>query len=229
MEDKFLRTALFGAMTANAYRLGTVLTLGWFWPQVGGCYVLYRGSSTYEIEFENVLAVATLNAREISPPTYVQHSNGTTYFYVVRAVNGCGDEENTLSAAAKVVIDADGDLAKPQPNNILEARVKRTASNRVQFLWFYCPLDQQSPPACFKIYHDGGTGQIDYENPLAVIGYRGRRFYSWESASLESGTHLFCIKAEDSAGAQSSQSSQIEMQFSATCPEAVDILSMEAV
>jgi len=229
MENRFLRAVLFGGMTANGYRLGTVLTLGWFWPRVGGCYVLYRGSSTYEIEFENVLAIASLNAREISPPPYVQHSNSTTYLYVVRAVNGCGDEENTLSAAAKVVIDAGGDLARPQPNNIFEMRVKRIASNRVQFLWFYCPLDQQSPPACFKIYSDGGTGQIDYEDPLAVVGYRGRRFHSWESASLEPDRYLFCIKAENAAGVQSKRSLQIEMQLDGASPDALDILTAEAI
>ena len=43
METKFLKAALFGGMTADAFKLGTVLSLGWFWLRTAGCHIIYRG------------------------------------------------------------------------------------------------------------------------------------------------------------------------------------------
>lgn len=229
MEKMWLKEALFAGQTSNAFKLGTVLALGWFWPRVGGCSVLYRGSSMGSIDFANILTVDEADAGQISPPSYVQHNVISTYFYVVRRVNNCGDQEHTLSAAVKVSIDADGNLAQPQPNGIFGARVRQVAGNKIQLVWYYCPIEQQSAPACFKVYYDGGTGQVDYENPVTTIQYAGRRFYSFESAGLEAGEYLFCIRVEDAAGVENGSWAQLRIQLQTTNPDAIDILSAEAV
>ena len=62
MELKFLREALYNGMTANAFKLGTVLTGGWFWMRIGGCSVLYRGPGMSEINFDDLLAVSANSA-----------------------------------------------------------------------------------------------------------------------------------------------------------------------
>lgn len=229
MESKFLKDALFSGMTANAFRLGTVLTCGWFWPRVAGCSVLYRGNSMERIDFANILTVAEVDACQISSPSYVQHNSGSTYFYVIRRVNNCGDQEHTLSAAVKVSIDADGDLAKPRPNNIFEVRAEQVDGNKIGLVWYYCPLGQRQKPVCFKIYTDAGTGQVDYENPVATISYAGRRFYSYQSSSLDAGKYLFCIRAEGAGGTESGSSAQIRIQLDTDGPPAVDILDVETV
>jgi hypothetical protein len=134
MEAVWLREALFAGMTANAFKLGTVLTLGWFWPRVTGCCLLYRGKSMEAIEFGRILAVAEAYALEISVPPWVAHDSESTYFYVVRVANGCGEAEQTLAAAVKVLIGADGDLAEPPPNRILEAKSRQVDGNRIQLV-----------------------------------------------------------------------------------------------
>ncbi len=227
METKWLKEALFSGMTANAFKLGTVLTLGWFWPRVTGCSALYRGNSMKTIDFANVLAVADADAYEISPPSYVQHNSSSTYFYVIRRANNCGDEECTLAAAVKVVIDADGELAQPRPNSIFEVKAEQVTGSKIQLVWFYCPIDQESKPVCFKVYYDARTGQIDYENPLAVIRYAGRRFYNYRSDTLDAGRYLFAIRAEDAAGTENASLARIRIQLDTTSPDAVDILSAE--
>jgi len=227
METKWLKEALFSGMTANAFKLGTVLTLGWFWPRVTGCSVLYRGSSMEAIDFANILTVAEAEAHEISPPSYIQHNNNSTYFYVIRRVNNCGEQEYTLAAAVKVTIDTDGELAQPQPNSIFEVRAKQVAGSKIQLAWFYCPIDQKSKPVCFKIYYDAGTGQIDYETCIAAIRYASRRFYSYQSGILEAGRYLFAIRTEDSAGTKDSSLAQLRIQLDTTSPDAIDILSIE--
>jgi len=229
METLWLKEALFAGMTANAFKLGTILTLGWFWPRITGCSVLYRGSSMKAIDFANILTVTEADAREISPPIYIQHNNSSTYFYVIRRVNNCGDQECTLSATAKVAIDTDGELAQPQPNSIFEVRAEQVAGNKIQLVWFYCPIDQKSKPACFKVYYDAGTGQIDYENSIAVIHYVGQTFYNYQSDTLDTNRYLFAIRAKDVTGTENASLAQLSIQLNATSPDAINILSTEAV
>ena len=229
METMWLKEALFTGMTSNSFRLGIVLPLGWFWSRVKGCSLLYRGNSMDVIDFDNILAAAEPDASQIQPPSYAVHDSDTTYFYVVRRANSCGDQEHSLSAAVKVSIDANGELVALGPNSIFAVRAKQAASNRVELLWFYCPLEQESEPVCFKIYWDGGTGQIDYENPISTIGYAGRMFYVYQSGILDAGRYLFAVKAEDAAGNESASSALMGIQVNATSPDAIDILSAETL
>jgi len=228
MESRWLRQALFGGMTANSFKLGTVLGRGWFWMRVAGCCVLYRGPTMEQIDLADILAASEQDADTISPPNYIPHNTETTYFYVVRRVNNCGYEEQTLSAAAKVAIDAQGELARPVPNKIFIFRCDQVDADKIELLWFYSPIAQQSPPVCFKIYYDGGTGQIDYENPLTVISYEGQRFHSWRSNALQAGRYLFALRAEDAAGVENISWAQMQVQLDMTGPETAVILGTEA-
>lgn len=228
-ERNWLKEALFNGMTANAFKLGTTLSLGWFWVRIGGCSALYRGSGMEEIDFVNVLAVAESEACEISGPSYIPHNIGSTYFYVARQFNNCGYQEHTLAAAVKVSIDSNGNLAVPQPNNIFSSKVEQVNGNKIQLVWFYCPLAQKSQPVCFNVYYDNRTGQINYQNPLATIGYKGRKFYSHQTSALEAGKYLFAIRPEDASDIENSSLAQLRIQFDTTDPEVVDILKAEAV
>jgi hypothetical protein len=228
-ERNWLREALFNGMTANAFKLGTTLSLGWFWVRIAGCSILYRGSSMEEIDFVNVLAVAESEACEISGPSYIPHNSGSTYFYVIRRFNNCGYQEHTLAAAVKVSIDSNGNLAEPQPNKVFSSKVEQVSGNKIQLVWFYCSLAQKSQPVCFNVYYDNRTGQINYQNPLATISYKGRKFYSFQSSTLEAGKYLFAIKAEDAGGIENSSLARLRIQLDNTNPDAVDILRAEAV
>lgn len=229
METKFSKEALFGGMTANAFKLGTVLSLGWFWTRVAGVCILYRGVSMEAVEFSDILSVAETDAEQIAPPEYITHPSNSTHFYVVRKTNNCGEQEHTLTAAVKIVLDTDGDLASPAPNNIFEARADQKANSKVKLLWYYCPLEQKSVPVCFKVYYDASTGLIDYENPIAVIDYIGRKFYSYESNTLEAGRYLFAIRTEDSVGTENRSLTQLRLQVDSAAPDQIEILSVKVV
>ncbi len=229
IERNWLREALFNGMTANAFKLGTTLSLGWFWVRVAGCSVLCRGSSMGEIDFVNILAVSEKNALEISPSSYISHNSGSTYFYVVRRFNNCGYQECTLAASVKVSIESNGELAEPQPNKVFDSEAELVDGNKIQLVWYYCPLEQKSQPTCFNVYYDGRTGQIDYENPLAIIGYKRRKFYSYQCGALEAGRYLFAIRTENASGKENSSLARLRIQFDPTNPAAIDILSVEGV
>jgi len=229
MEIRLLRNTLFSGMTSNGFKLGTALTLGWFWVRVAGCSLLYCGKSMKRIDFENILTVVGLQASSISPPDYVQHNKDTSYYYVLRRCNVCGDEEQTLAAAAKVLIDADGELSRPQPNSIYEIKAQQVDGNKVRLIWYYCPIEQQSAPVHFKVYCDAASGQIDYENPIATICYAGKKFYSYQSDSLSAEEYLFAVRTEDAAGAENHSLAQIRIQLNTVNPNAFNILNIEAI
>ncbi len=229
MDARFLKDALFAGQTGNAFKLGTVLTLGWFWTRDTGCSVLYRAAGMEQIDSAQVLAVADLDADTISPPDYLPHDDNENYFYVVRRVNGCGYQEHTTAAAVKVSIDADGNPAEPQPNKIFAGLAEQTDGKKVWLVWYYCPVGQKAGPARFLIYCDGGTGQINYENPIADTDYDRRRFYSCVTDALGAGRYLFAIRAVDAGGTENTSLAQLEIQLNTTNPDAIDILSAKAV
>jgi hypothetical protein len=229
MESRFLRDALFAGCTSNAFKLGTALSLSWFWSHITGCSLLYRGPSMEQIDFMNILVEAEMNADTISPPIYLPHDSNSTYFYAVRRVNGCGYEEKTLSAAVKVSISGDGELARRQPNKIFICRAKQIEGNKIQLIWYYCSIEQQTKPVRFKVYSDAGTGQIDYDNLIATISYRDRRFYSYLSDILQAGRYLFAIRAEDAEGVEDSSLAQLKVQLQVVSPDVIDILSIKAI
>jgi len=228
-QGTWLKEALFAGMTANAFKLGTTLSLGWFWMRVEGCSALYRGGSMSCIEFESILSVGNPDAGSISPPGCIPHDSSSTYFYVVRRFNRCGIREDTLAGAVKVSIDTNGDLAAPQPNNMFSSTAAAAEGDKVRLTWFYSPLEQKSGPARFNIYCDNRTGEIDYDNPICVISYRGRRFYSYKSSALAAGRYLFAIRAQDVDGAENISPGPLRVQVSAASPDAIDIVSVEAV
>jgi hypothetical protein len=229
IEQDWLLAALFGGMTANAFKLGTALALGWFWMRRSGCSALYRGPTIDQIDFTNALTVAEQDAGQISPPSYAAHGSNSTYFYAVRRFNNCGYQERTLAAVAKVAIDADGNLAAPVPNNIFAAAAEQVEGSKVLLTWFYCPLQQESEPVCFRIYHDATSGQIDYQNPLATISYQGQKFYAYLTGPLAVGRYLFAIRAEDAQGVQNGSLARLIIQLVTEIAEATDILSAESV
>lgn len=225
----WLSDVLFNGMTANAFKLGTTLSLGWFWVRLAGCSVLFRGSDMNQIEFAEMLVVADQDTATISTPDYLPHESDTTYFYVTRRFNHCGDSELTLNAATKVSIDANGELAKPHPNKIFALKAKQVDGNKIRLIWFYCPLEQESPPTRFNVYYDHATGQIDYENTLATIEYKGQKFYSYTSGTLQPDRYLFAIKAEDADGNPHGPPAILTIELDDTALDGIDILAVETV
>ncbi len=229
IEMSWLREALFNGMTANAFKLGTALSLGWFWARIAGCSALYRGYNMEEIDFAKILAVTEQDDCEISPPKYIPHSSGATYFYIIRRFNSCGYQERTLAAAVKFSIESNGEPAEPKPNKVFDSISGPIDGSKIRLVWFYCPIEQKSQPICFNVYYDSRTGQIDYQNPLAKIGYKGQKFYSFQSGTLEAGKYSFAIRAEDSGGLENSSLAQLKFQLDTINLNAINIVRAEAV
>ncbi len=228
MDSKFF-DSLYEGDSPNGVKLGMGLTGGEFWARPAGCQNLYRGISMEAVDFNDLIAVAGLAETQVACPAWLEHLPSTTYFYLVRRANGCGQEEHTLGAAEKVVIDSYGNLAEPKCNSVFSVRARQIDANKVELVWFYQPIEQKAAPSCFRIYSDNGSGQIDYENPVAQIGYVGRMFYTWRSEILSANRYLFCIKAITATGVDGGFPGQIKIHLEIIKPGAIEILETETV
>jgi len=229
MEPGWIKEALFAGQTANGFKLGTAITLGWFWARINGCRIVYRGGSMEEIDFEHILAVVNAETSEIELPDYVPHEPGQVYFYVVRCANRCGRIERTLQAAVKVEIDSEGQLQKPRPNDVFGLSARRRQDGKNEIVWKYCPIEQASGPKEMRIYSDNGTGEIDYREPIATVAYRGRRFYRYENEQPGEGWYRFAVRAMDAVGTEYPSTQTVSVEVQNKAGEAIEIVNVSGV
>jgi hypothetical protein len=104
MEAKFF-DSLYGGDSANGIKLCMGLTDGDFWGRPGGVQLLYKGQDSNNIDFGRIEAASNINNKNF------EVSSGQLlcqWLYVVRRVNCCGDEEQTLRAAVIFAFDSSG-------------------------------------------------------------------------------------------------------------------------
>lgn len=177
-----------------------------------------------EVDFDNILTVAGAGIDEIAMPGYLSHEAGETYFYVVRCANRCGDIERTLRAAAKVTIGDDGKLGKARPNEVVGLKAEQGQEGEIEITWTYNPMEQDSVPVEMRIYGDNGTGEIDYQNPIAVVKYKGRRFYRHRIERPADGRYRFAVRTADANGNECESKQDVTVEISRTNLEAIQII-----
>jgi hypothetical protein len=229
MEPVWLKEMLLGGQTANGFRIGTAIFRGWFWARVKGCRLVYRGGSMETIDFDRILAVTDADASEISLPSYLAHEPGQVYFYVVRCSNGCGRIERTLQAAVKIGIDGNGEMQEPRPNGVFGLSGGQQQDGNIEIIWQYSPIGQESPPEKMMIYSDGGTGEIDYQEPMATVQYNGRKFYRFQVSPADDGRYQFVVRAADARGNEHSDMRKIEVEVRNKDVESIEIVGMSGI
>lgn len=223
------KVVLCNGACPDAFKLGTVLTRGWFWVRRAGCTAVYHGPSADRVDFEHLAHVANADARRVSLPAYLTPQAGAKGCCVVRRFNGHGDHERTTGAAVVVRMDEEGRPAEPTPNDVPDVQAVQVSGGRVQLEWFYCPLDQQVEPTRFNIYTADAGGQFDFDAPLATVVYRGRRFYRCLTSALPEGVHHFVVRAQASNGIESDPGRVVSYPVRTGGPDGVTILAAEAI
>jgi len=222
------KAVLCNGVSPDAFKLGTVLTRGWFWVRRAGCTAVYHGPSVDQVDFGRIEHVAEADAREVSLPAHLTPEAGAKGCYVVRRFNGHGDQECTTGATVVVRMGGDGKPAATAPNGISDLHAAQVSGGRIRLEWLYCPLDQQAEPARFNVYAAGADGQFDFGAPLATIVYGGRRLYRYLTDALAEGEHHFVVRAQAANGIESDSGAVVNYLLRAGGPEGVTILIAEA-
>lgn len=191
--------------------------------------MLYRGDDFSVMDFENISAIYEIDAEQIKVPVWLEHNAGGRYIYAVRRGNCCGDEEKGLKGLVYAEFDEEGKLVGFKPNNVFGLTVRRIWQNEVELVWFYCPLGQGSEPASFKVYSNGGTGRIDFENEIGIVAYKGKGFYSFKTTLLNEGRHMFAVRAENKSGIVDGTLAAKGVEIDFTLPQQGKIISVEVM
>lgn len=176
------------------------------------------------IDFDRVLVVAGPDENEIGLPSYLSHEPGEVYYYVVRCANKCGQIEQTLQAAVKAAIDNDGELREARPNGVFGLFGRQRQDGKVEIVWSYNPIEQKSSPAEMRIYSNAGSGEIDFQQPIDSVPYKGRNFYRFESEALGDGRYQFAVRAADIRGNERDDMKKIEIEVQNKTVGAIEIL-----
>jgi hypothetical protein len=226
MKPIWLKEAMFAGQTANGFKMGTALALGWFWARINGCRIMYRGVSMETVNFDEAIAVMEPDAKEIVLPVWLSHEPGETYFYVLRCVNRCGQIEQTLGASVRVVIDGEGGLRTSRPNSVFGLTAVRQRNGKVEIVWHYSPIEQESAPREMRVYCDEGTGEIDYQNPVATAAYKGRRFYEVAMEWPQDGRYLFAVRVADAKDDECESMRRVAVEVQVKSAEAIEIVGV---
>ncbi len=161
-------------------------TGGSSFPRMAGGYNLYRGvDDDGAIDYANPVGAAGRNATTIANFTWRPHAASTRYFYTIKAVGGGGVESAASLPARIAEFDQSGGLLGLRPNAPNDLNVSPVAGGKFLVKWVYCARFQEAMPAEFRLYHDAGTGTVDYQTVIAQVSYRpGRVHYSYTSAAF---------------------------------------------
>ncbi len=157
---------------------GLTATAGWSFPRIRGGFNLYRGSPTVnDIDYDEPIGAAGCDAAEIRNFSWRRHESGTTYHYAVKSVNGGGTESVPCGRVWPARFDESNDPIGDPPNSPLNLQAGAVSGGRFRLQWTYSPRDQYAAPEMFAIFHDNGTGTVDYEIVRGVAGYEAGRFH----------------------------------------------------
>lgn len=219
MEIKFFDSLCDGD-SVNGIALCLGLTDGDFWTRTAGVQLLYKGQSIDDIDFGRFEDVSNINEKyEISAGQPLSR-----WFHVVRRVNCCGIEEQTINAAIMVELDSQGNLVEQSCNKIFNVSAKQVEENKILLKWFYQPIHQVKKIYCFKIFCDNGSGIIDYKNPIGNVNYAGRRFYRFVTDALPGSNYRFCIRAFAKDNSNDEFKGQIKIGLNRQSPDGISLL-----
>ncbi len=171
---------------------GVTATGGVSFPRVPGGYNLYRGIGGAEsIDFDHPVGAAGRGATAIANFGWCPHAGGTVYAYAVKSIGGGGVESAASWPAAVAEFDVYGSLLGVRSNGPTDLSVQPASGGAFMLRWVYASRYEEAEPASFQVFHDSGTGTVDYTTVVGQVGYvRGRAHFSYGSSGFSHGVRV---------------------------------------
>lgn len=178
--------------TPSGIANGVCATSGYFFPRIRGGYNLRRCAGEALDAAAAIIGAAGADATTIRTFPWVAHEASTSYVYGLTAMSGGGVENVIDEVLSHTAFDAAGEWVGARPNAPSDLRVTPTAGGRFVLQWNYTRDGEQAEPAQFNVYHDNGTGAVDFEHLAAMVDYRRGQFcYTYSSEAF---AHAACIR-----------------------------------
>ncbi len=205
--DKWLAhyDSIHRGWTVRGIANGVSAMNGWGVPRVAGGYNLYRGSGSADaIDFTSPVGAAGRDVVGISNFAWRPHAVSTRYYYAVKSIGGGGVESEGSLPARVAEFDGGGGLIGLRPNAPTGLAVRATAGGAFALRWLYGSRLEAAAPSAFRIYHDAGTGTVDYNTLVASVPYvRGRAHFVYASAGFAHGSRrVWAVRAVTDEGVE---------------------------
>jgi len=168
---------------------------------------LYNGYRIYDNDGAGPMNYVSVRAtRPATLATWVSDALAYpgSWRFGVRAVNAYGEEKNF--AVKKLSLDATGADVTAKPNHPTEFSVAPLAAGEFRLEWAYNTTGQGATPTHFNIYHDAGTGTVDYATVIDTVtltsGVETHYRYDTSGGAFTDGeTYRFAVRAATAADA----------------------------
>jgi hypothetical protein len=211
--------------TAFVYAGTNAITISWTKPSTGNpdSYRIYSNGGSGSINYGSTYATPAGTATSYSATGL---TTGTWYFQVEAVKSGVQSDTDFI---LKVVVprtvvpppppvDADKSIETINAENVTVGKLK------ISFMWLYGTAASQ-----FRIYHDNGTGTIDYAHPITFSRTNGfKQTYTSPQLCFLDGkqTYKFVVRSVSSDGVEDTNTVEHEVTLDGVAPEDVEDLTV---
>jgi hypothetical protein len=162
-------------------------------------YNVYKGATPGTIDETTPVATVTSPTLTANVP---MTTSETAYFLVKASRTGAG--ESLPSNMIVVEIDSGDNLVGAQPNAPQSLSAICLSAGRIALDWYYNAAGQEAPPSVFNVYHNAGSGAVDYGTIVGTATYiQGKGVYRFETGALSDGVrYTLAVRAQTAAGAE---------------------------
>lgn len=191
---------------------------------------LYHGTGDEASVIDYATPIARLG------PSVISYDVGgleaaSTHWFGLRSTDAEGVESLTVDAEVPLELDAGGDRVAARPASVESLEARGAGGGQVLLRWLALAEMGDVPPEVFRIYSNGGSGDVDFANALGdVTATAARRQWQWTTAAQADGaTVIFAVRAETLAGGVDADPPEVTVVVDATAPLPVGQLEASPV
>jgi len=153
------------------------------------------------------------------------------HWFSIRPVDSREVESPIAQGEVRLELDSQGQPAPDRPAGVLAVSAHPLPGGRAQVTWSYRVGLSGVLPQVFRIFGDGGSGNINYATPLGETPYRASEAsYGWTSDPLTgSGEHQLAVRAITADGVWDEQPAVARVTPDLAAPGEVDNLKAEVI
>lgn len=218
-------------MTPHGIANGVCATDGFGFPRIRGGYNLYRSASGTPTTEGSPVGAADADATTVRTFPWVKHAAGACYTYRLTSLNGGGAENVADEVVCTTCFDGEARWVGLCPNAVSDLRVNALSGGRFEVAWSYLRDGEQVEPAHFEVFHDNGSGQVDFDTAAGTVPYRrGRVHYAHVSEPFAHDVRVcWAVKAVSAEGVASDVDARAVGRAAAQPPTGRPTVIMEVV